>query len=297
MPSYCPDHGPLCTDLTHNYCTVLSSEKCVHFFDSEKDPTSSTVTITIMVNPGTESSSAAASLPNSKPPASRWCNYRSATPAALGICCLLVSVINLWQAHQHHPAHRGKGIQGTAVHKAVREFLASESKAVRQILKHPDGTVKKPASGQKNGKSTVSRAEQKSGAEAKAAIDQDSPSYPTLECAAYGGPSSEIAQEMVYWQDIPSDTRYVSPFKGSADDDPKYMTFEPVRAFLVRRMFASLLPDLHCCADVELPCVARVSWIGWRGYVVAHASFGDGLTGRDVLTLGACRVHCRLEQY
>ena len=52
----------------------------------------------------------------------------------------------------------------------------------------------------------------------------------TLDCKAYGGPSPEIAQEMVYWQDISSDSLYVSPFfelnkqEGNAK---KYLTFEP----------------------------------------------------------------------
>ena len=47
-----------------------------------------------------------------------------------------------------------------------------------------------------------------------------------LNCDAYGGPSEEAAQEMVYWRDIPSDAAYVSPFKRRTG--PKqYLTFEP----------------------------------------------------------------------
>lgn len=52
----------------------------------------------------------------------------------------------------------------------------------------------------------------------------------TLDCKAYGGPSPKIAQELVYWQDISSDSSYVSPFfelnkqEGNAK---KYLTFEP----------------------------------------------------------------------
>jgi len=52
-----------------------------------------------------------------------------------------------------------------------------------------------------------------------------------LSCAAYGGPSDEIAtKEMVYWADIPSDAAYVSPFKKNNDAKglpTQYMTFEP----------------------------------------------------------------------
>ncbi len=46
-----------------------------------------------------------------------------------------------------------------------------------------------------------------------------------LKCDAFGGPSEEIAKEMVYWEDIPSDNRYVSPFKKK--DVPQYLTFDP----------------------------------------------------------------------
>lgn len=49
-----------------------------------------------------------------------------------------------------------------------------------------------------------------------------------LSCAAYGGPSDEIASQMVYWSDIPEDSSYESPFKQKKKDGPvRYMTFEP----------------------------------------------------------------------
>jgi hypothetical protein len=53
-----------------------------------------------------------------------------------------------------------------------------------------------------------------------------------LNCEAYGGPSKDIAQEMVYWSDIPSDSKFISPFfQGNHANDVKshvqYMTFEP----------------------------------------------------------------------
>ena len=52
----------------------------------------------------------------------------------------------------------------------------------------------------------------------------------TLDCKAYGGPSPEIAQEMVYWQDISSDSSYVPPFfeiNRQEGNVKKYLTFEP----------------------------------------------------------------------
>ncbi len=49
-----------------------------------------------------------------------------------------------------------------------------------------------------------------------------------LSCAKFGGPPDEIALEMVYWSDIPSDSDFESPFKRKKKDGPvQYMTFEP----------------------------------------------------------------------
>ena len=51
-----------------------------------------------------------------------------------------------------------------------------------------------------------------------------------LNCDKYGGPSNDIAAEMVYWRDIPKDATYESPFQRlNTPENPKYLTFEPVR--------------------------------------------------------------------
>ena len=47
-----------------------------------------------------------------------------------------------------------------------------------------------------------------------------------LSCDKHGGPPDELAAEMVYWQDIPTDAKYVSPYKHTGPE-PKYLTFEP----------------------------------------------------------------------
>jgi hypothetical protein len=46
-----------------------------------------------------------------------------------------------------------------------------------------------------------------------------------LSCAKYGGPADEVASEMVYWKDIPSDANFLSPFHKTGPD-VKYLTFE-----------------------------------------------------------------------
>jgi hypothetical protein len=47
-----------------------------------------------------------------------------------------------------------------------------------------------------------------------------------LNCDRFGGPSEEIAAEMVYWRDIPNDAQYHSPY-ANYGQSPKYLTFEP----------------------------------------------------------------------
>jgi hypothetical protein len=45
-----------------------------------------------------------------------------------------------------------------------------------------------------------------------------------LNCSAYGGPLQKEASEMVYWRNIPADSKFVSPFHKA---ERQYMTFEP----------------------------------------------------------------------
>ena len=56
----------------------------------------------------------------------------------------------------------------------------------------------------------------------------------TLSCDKYGGPGNDAAQELVYWNEIESDSHYVSPFrikqkKEEEGQQPqkRYLTFEP----------------------------------------------------------------------
>ena len=55
-----------------------------------------------------------------------------------------------------------------------------------------------------------------------------------LSCEAYGGPSPEESEEMVYWEDIPEDALHVSPFHhtnqqldGETKPITQFLTFEP----------------------------------------------------------------------
>jgi hypothetical protein len=46
-----------------------------------------------------------------------------------------------------------------------------------------------------------------------------------LNCDRWGGPSNDLAEEMVYWEDIPSDSQFISPFYKS-EGPTQYFTFE-----------------------------------------------------------------------
>lgn len=46
-----------------------------------------------------------------------------------------------------------------------------------------------------------------------------------LQCEEFGGPGHQESQEMVYWQEIPEDSKFTSPFK--EEGATRYLTFEP----------------------------------------------------------------------
>ncbi len=59
-----------------------------------------------------------------------------------------------------------------------------------------------------------------------------------LNCRDHNGPANDIAAEMVYWKDIPSDSSYKSPIIGNNNNnvvghDRKYLTFEPDGTFFL----------------------------------------------------------------
>jgi hypothetical protein len=45
-----------------------------------------------------------------------------------------------------------------------------------------------------------------------------------LSCQNHGGPSDDLARELIYWHDIPSDARYQSPYFDASHE--KFLTFE-----------------------------------------------------------------------
>ncbi|KAG7347763.1 GDP-fucose protein O-fucosyltransferase [Nitzschia inconspicua] len=119
---------------------------------------------------------------------------------------------------------------GSAVHQAIKEFTSSSSR-----MGNKEPKIQGVSQTAVKDNTAVGTSKQNSKEEGEEASEDRDNSHlmklATLDCKAHGGPSLEAAQEMVYWQDIPSDSNYVSPFYKSnqqrAPQQTKYLTFEP----------------------------------------------------------------------
>lgn len=115
-----------------------------------------------------------------------------------------------------------------ALHSAMKGFKKESSKnsATKQRGKSKQEKIGTGGGGLGGGQSNVGGNEPKSSKSDNSHLME----LATLDCKAYGGPSPDAAQEMVYWQDIPSDSSYAPPFfeiNKQQGKGKKYMTFEP----------------------------------------------------------------------
>ncbi len=82
-----------------------------------------------------------------------------------------------------------------------------------------------------------------------------------LSCSDHGGPSDELAEEMIFWSDIPSDSEYKSPFY----DEEKYITFEPDKGGWnnIRMAYETILVLAHATGrTLVLPPEQRMYLLG-----------------------------------
>ena len=124
----------------------------------------------------------------------------------LGFCCLISVSVNFLHGSSisHHTADM-------ALAKAMKEFTEgykSSNMAMKKLV-------------------ASLQAEEDEEEESDSSTSQ----LAGLNCEKYVGPSSEVAQEMVYWSDIPEDAHYVSPFHDN--EHRQYMTFEPGKSALL----------------------------------------------------------------
>lgn len=161
--------------------------------------------------------------------------------AIFGIAFVLSFSLNVMQlagiGHTNDVGGKGdmskKDATRVALHRAMKNFRETKSSKERkrnQLMK-PFMNLKNEKIGAK--KVGLGIDEIKIGARSPKTRGEDNShlmKMSKLDCKAYGGPSSENAQEMVYWRDIPTDSSYAPPFyqinreKGKTK---KYMTFEP----------------------------------------------------------------------
>ena len=112
-------------------------------------------------------------------------------------------------------------IVSEAVLNAIDEVEKGAKKAVEEAA-----SVGRPVGGGDDGESSLRDSGASLNTENTAPSDRDVHKVAGLSCAKYGGPSDEIAAEMVYWKDIAEDSAYVSPFR-EYGPEKKYLTFEP----------------------------------------------------------------------
>jgi len=147
---------------------------------------------------------AAAALPTLKPPKRRR-RVRLGTTAALLILLAFVGAANV------------------LIHKAfqIQKTTQQQAAVATPNAKLNNNYNKKPPSADGNEDEVVSDAP------LSANIDgADNHPLAGLDCAPHGGPDNELAAEMVFWEDIHSDSKYKSPFLRE-DGPTQYLTFEP----------------------------------------------------------------------
>ena len=124
----------------------------------------------------------------------------------LVVCCVISAFVNLLHAHQTLPAHLQSS--STAIHEAMKNFRQSGRSTSKETITNTNTNTDS---------STTT-------------INSDPKTLPKiggLNCEPFGGPDPQAAQEMVYWEDIPSDQSYISPFHAKKGTEKLYMTFEP----------------------------------------------------------------------
>lgn len=71
-----------------------------------------------------------------------------------------------------------------------------------------------------------------------------------LNCEKWGGPEKAAAQELVYWEDIPSDETFVSPFCQKGKE--RFMTFEPDGGGWSESDLTSLFEPIFFCSSLTI---------------------------------------------
>lgn len=126
--------------------------------------------------------------------------------------CMQVYLNTLTMSDNQHQGDHIRAFQ-------KQHFVKSHSASRKAHPKEEDSVVVAKEEGEKN---TGDDEEETDYRDLEGAGKQHS--LAGLSCDRFGGPADEIAREMVYWEDVPSDSLYVSPFQKK--DQKQYLTFE-----------------------------------------------------------------------
>lgn len=161
---------------------------------------------------------AAPSTTSRKPQRRR--RIRLGTTVVLATLLFFVAAVNL-SVHRAYTYDENTRDQKWISTKNTNAIPRSNAAAANNILA--------PRNSAQNAKSEISLLNMKApSSTANSGIADAADDHPIagLDCAPHGGPAdSNDAAEMVFWEDIPTDSKYKSPFL--RDDRPQYLTFEP----------------------------------------------------------------------
>jgi hypothetical protein len=135
----------------------------------------------------------------------------------IGGCCVVSAFVNI--LHAHNTTH------DTAVHQAMKEFLEETPNMIKRKSNGPPQEAAKVIDMHQEDEGEPPERGHHYNEEEHKTDANGAPSalVAHLSCAKHGGPDDQFAQEMVYWQDIPSDARYVSPFHSKHGQEKRYM--------------------------------------------------------------------------
>eukprot|EP00985_Skeletonema_marinoi_P018595 scaffold10417_cov137-Skeletonema_marinoi.AAC.19 len=97
-----------------------------------------------------------------------------------------------------------------------------------------------------------------------------------LSCSDHGGPSDDLAKEMIYWSDIPSDDAFVSPI-GANSKKRKYLTFEPDGGGFnnIRMSMETMIVMAHAMSRTLVMPPSQGMYLLRKGSGKKHFSFDD----------------------
>lgn len=152
--------------------------------------------------------------------------FRSGIFRFFAVCALIVSVLNI----AYHEAYHDEDIAKMASDVFRRSHFRTNVDLASALKRENEN---------KNENNDAAVDQQVQVVSGDAAEDAAKPKTLTselagLRCDDHGGPSDpSLAAEMVYWDDVPSDSEWVSPFHpmhAAGEDgqyEEKYLTFEP----------------------------------------------------------------------